>query len=292
MERKTLKIANGETISYFEQGSGPKTLVLIHGNTSSSYFYKPLFERVPKDIRLIAPDLRGFGNSSYNNRFDSLKELAEDVNLLLNELGVEEFSLAGWSLGGGVAMELALMNSNAKKMILIASTTHVGFPLYQKDENNQPIIGKAYKSKDSMAKDPVNVLPLLNIIETQNVEMMNTIYNMTIYLVNKPEPEEAINYAKEALKERSLVDADWAITVFNLSDTHNGYQMGNGKIKDIKIPTLHILGDKDLMAPEYMMEQNVKAISNSKVIRYQDCAHSPFVDKPDQITNDILAFIK
>lgn len=292
MERKKLKIANGETISYFEQGSGPKTLVLIHGNTSSSYYYKPLFERLPKDLRVIAPDLRGFGDSSYQNRFDSLKELAEDIDLLLKALNVEKFALVGWSLGGGVAMELALLNNNVQKLILVASTTHYGYPLYQKDENNQPILGLAYESKEAMALDPVQVLPLLNIIKTQDVNMMNTIYNMGIYLYEKPEPEEAIILAKEALKTRSLIDADWAISSFNLSNTHNGYNMGNGKIKDLKIPTLHILGDKDYMVPEFMLEQNREAIIDSKVIRYQDCAHSPFVDKPDAITNDILAFIK
>lgn len=291
MERKQLTLPNGETIFYFDQGSGSKTLVLIHGNASSSVYYKPLLERLPKSIRVIAPDLRGFGNSSYHNRFDTLKELAEDVNLLLEALNVQNFDLAGWSLGGGVAMELALLNKNAQKLILIASTTHLGFPLYQKDSNMQPIIGKAYESKEEMAKDPINVLPLLNVLNTQNLEMMKAIYNMGIYTVGKPSEEDQELYALEALKQRNLIDADWAISSFNLSNIHNGYKNGNGKIKDLTNETLHILGDKDLMVPEFMLDQNVNAIKNSKVIRYKDCSHSPFVDKPEQITSDILAFI-
>ncbi|NLB84851.1 MAG: alpha/beta hydrolase [Acholeplasmataceae bacterium] len=292
MIRKEILLSNGETISYHEQGSGSKTLVLIHGNSSSSVYYKPLFERLPQNLRVIAPDLRGFCNSSYTNSFDSLKELASDVNELLEMLKVTSFDVVGWSLGGGVAMELVLMNKNANKLILVASTTHYGYPLYQKDSLNQPIIGKAYLTKEQMAKDPVQVLPLLKVIETQNIEMMKSIYNAGIYLVNKPTEEDQILYAEESLKQRCLVDADWAISTFNLSDKNNGYMQGNGQINNIINDTLHILGDRDLMVPEFMLEQNIEAIKNSTVIRYENCAHSPFVDKPEEITKDLLEFIK
>ena len=153
MERKVVKLKNGESISYFEQGTGSKTLVLIHGNTSSSVYFKPLFERFDSNIRVIAPDLRGFGNSSYINRFDSLKELAEDIDELLLALNVGEFSLLGWSLGGGVSMELALLNNNVKNLILVASTTHKGYPLYQKDENNEQMIAEAESERQRLLSE-------------------------------------------------------------------------------------------------------------------------------------------
>lgn len=293
MKRKTLKIKNGETISYIDQGEGKKVLVLIHGNTSSSVFYKPMLELMPRNIRIIAPDLRGFGNSSYESRYDSLKELAEDINELLIQLGIKHFDVAGWSLGGGVAMELVLMNNNAEKLILISSTTHKGYPLYQKDANMQPIIGKAYESKEAMSKDPLQVLPLLQIIETNNIEMMKMIFNATIYTESKPSEEDQNLYASEALKERSLVDADWAISSLNLSAEPNAYAKGNNAYKDITIPVLHILGDNDLLVPESMLEDNVSTLlGNSKVLRYDKCSHSPFVDKPTEITKDVLDFIK
>lgn len=292
MERKEVKLKNGETLSYFEQGTGEKTLVLIHGNSSSSMYFKPLFERFSKDIRVIAPDLRGFGNSTYINRFDTLKELANDVNLLLEHLNVKEFNLLGWSLGGGVSMELALLNKNVKSLILVASTTHKGYPLYQKDENNEQIAGKAYSSKAEMALDPVQVLPLLHVINTKDTETLKLIYNNGIYLYEKPSLEDQELYAVEALKQRCLIDADWAISTFNLSNDDNGYTKGNGLISEINIPVLHINGDKDYMVPDFMLEENVKALKNSTVIRYESCSHSPFVDKPEQITSDILAFIK
>ena len=77
MEKKFVSIGN-ETLAYLDEGQGDVVLML-HGNMSSSVHYGPLIERLRGSFRCIAPDLRGFGDSSYNNRFDTMDELAEDV---------------------------------------------------------------------------------------------------------------------------------------------------------------------------------------------------------------------
>ena len=84
MEKKFVSIGK-ETIAYLDEGQGDVVLML-HGNMSSSVHYGPLIERLQGSFRCIAPDLRGFGDSSYNNRFDTMDELAEDVKLLLDAL--------------------------------------------------------------------------------------------------------------------------------------------------------------------------------------------------------------
>ena len=48
MEKRQVVLKSGEVIHYLEQGQGDKTLVLIHGNFSSSLYYLPLLERLPK----------------------------------------------------------------------------------------------------------------------------------------------------------------------------------------------------------------------------------------------------
>ncbi|HPG43948.1 MAG TPA: alpha/beta hydrolase, partial [Acholeplasmataceae bacterium] len=106
-EKKQIVLKNGEVIHYVEKGTGDKTLLLIHGNFSSSLHYTPLLERLPKDIRVIAPDLRGYGDSSYYRRIHSLKELADDMALFLEAKRIHEVDVVGWSLGGGVALEMA-----------------------------------------------------------------------------------------------------------------------------------------------------------------------------------------
>ena len=87
MEKKKIKLDNSETLAYIEQGTGKKVLILVHGNMSSSLHFLPLFNKLDDSYRLIAVDLRGFGDSSYENEFSSLKELSEDLALFVKEIG-------------------------------------------------------------------------------------------------------------------------------------------------------------------------------------------------------------
>ena len=292
LEKKYITLKNGETYAYLEKGTGDKVLVLIHGNLSSSVYYKPLIDRLPEDIRVIAPDLRGFGNSSYQNPFDSLATLATDIQLLLSELKISKAHIAGWSLGGGVAMEFAARYPRStEKLILINSTTHKGYPIFKKDAQNAPIFTEGYKNKDDMAKDPIQVKPILEAIATENAFFMSYIYDLTIYTNKKPSPEDSQLYIAETLKQRALVDADFALASLNMSDTPNLYAKGDGSIKQIKADTLMFWGTLDKTVPEYMVLDNLKALPNAKYVKFDDCGHSPLVDKPDELANEILAFI-
>ena len=200
--------------------------------------------------------------------------------------------LLGWSLGGGVAMELAARYpSLVKKMILVASTSHKGYPIFKKDANGQMLIGQIYESPEALASDPVQVMPLLHALNQKDAQTLTYIYNLKVYTVNKPDEEMYKLFNEETFKQRNLVDVDWALANLNLSHDPNAYTKGSGLIDKINCDVLHIRGNDDRTVPEYMLNDNVKAISNSKVIHYEKCGHSPFVDVPDQITKDILDFI-
>jgi len=293
MDKRQIVLKNGEVIHYLEQGNGPKTLILIHGNFSSSQHFTPLLARLPKDIRVLAPDLRGYGDSSYYRRINSLADFAHDVHLFMQGKEVKEAYVVGWSLGGGVALELAAAYpQTVKKLILINSTTHRGYPVFKKGENGQFLVGQVYESADEMAKDPVQVIPLLEAQKNKNFPVMSWIFDKTIYTVGKPSAEDNLLWINESLKQRNLPDADWALANLNMSDAHNFYNAGTQNINKIKCPVLHTWGNKDIVVPEYMVLENVKALEkNSKLIVYNDCGHSPLVDAPDQLTKDILDFI-
>ncbi|HBT59441.1 MAG TPA: alpha/beta hydrolase [Acholeplasmataceae bacterium] len=294
MGKKYIELKNGETYAYLEKGSGDNVLILIHGNLSSGLYFKPLMDRLPDDIHVFSLDLRGFGDSSYQNPYHSLKELATDVKLFMSALKIEKASIAGWSLGGGVAMEFAsIHHSSIDKLILINSTTHKGYPIFKKDESNAPIFTMGYKDKDEMAKDPVQVKPMLEALATQNKFFMSYVYDLTIYSNHKPTQEDNDLYIKETLKQRCLVDADWALANLNMSDIPNLYHKGDGTIKQIKAPVLLFWGAMDKTVPEYMVLDNYNALKNqSKYIRFESCGHSPLVDKPDELKEEIYDFIK
>ena len=291
--KKYMDLKNGEKLAYVEQGTGNEVLILIHGNFSSSLHYTPLLERLPKDLHVLAPDLRGYGDSSYHNRIKTMKDFADDIKSFMDEKGLKSANIAGWSLGGGVALEFAAAYPNmTKKLILINSASHKGYPVFKKDEKGQMKVGEIYTSPEELGTDPIQVIPLLMAQKNQDINTMSYVFGLTVYTVNKPNEKDMTLWMSESLKQKNLVDADWALANFNMSNEHNFYHAGTNNIQDVKCPILHTWGNKDITVPEYMVLANVKALEKqSKLIVYENCGHSPLTDVPDQLTKDILEFI-
>ncbi len=293
MEKKQILLKNGEVYSYLEKGNGPKTLLLIHGNLSSSVYFKPLLDRLPNDIKTYAFDLRGYGDSTYVNRIASLHDLAVDTKLFMEALHIKKADVLGWSLGGGVAMEFAAAYPESlDKLILLSASSHRGYPIFKKDGALKPLIGYVYPTPEEMALDPLQVKPVIDAIVAKNAAFLAYIYDLTIYSYQKPSPEDNALYIAETLKQRNLADADFALASMNMGDTTGFYGPGNNAISQIIAPTLHIWGKLDRTVLEYMVLDNLKAIKNSTYLRFADCGHSALVDKPDELTKAIIDFIK
>lgn len=97
------------TFAVRQQGAG-KALVLLHGWPESSYCWAAVAEHLPADLHLVAPDLRGLGDSprTLDVAAYTKDELAADVLAVLDALGVESAAVVGHDWGGIVAQELAL----------------------------------------------------------------------------------------------------------------------------------------------------------------------------------------
>jgi pimeloyl-ACP methyl ester carboxylesterase len=94
--------------------SGPEDgvpVVLVHGNLATGRFFAHLLERAPIRYRLIAPDMRGFGNSAMVplDATRGLGDWADDLAALLAALKIDRPPhLAGWSTGGAAVAAYAL----------------------------------------------------------------------------------------------------------------------------------------------------------------------------------------
>lgn len=290
MEKKFVSIGH-EELAYLDEGAG-EVVLMVHGNMSSSVHYEPLISRIKDRYRCVAVDLRGFGDSSYNNRFDTLEELADDVNLFTEKLGIDSYYLVGWSNGGGVSLKLcAKYPDKVKKFFDIEGAGLKGYPVYKKE--NYKSTGKPYATKEEMAQDPMQVAPVLNIFEKGDASMMTSIWDATIYTVNKPTKEQNDLWMAETLKQRNLVDLDWALATLNMSDEYTPYGKGDGTIKNIKCPVALTMADKDVVVPDYMVLDNYNALGElATLLPYESCGHSPMVDCPDRLANDVVAFFE
>ena len=111
--------------------SGPEDgvpVVLIHGNLSTGRFYEHLFEDAPERYRLIAPDMRGFGDTESVpiDATRGLRDWADDTAALVEALGVETPHLVGWSTGGAAIAAYA-MDRPVASLTLIDPVSPYGF---------------------------------------------------------------------------------------------------------------------------------------------------------------------
>lgn len=285
------KIEVGEEIlAYREGGRGSRQLLLIHGNMSSSLHFDKLMEALKDDFKIYAVDLRGFGHSSYHCRFDSLKELSDDLEVFIDKLRLKDLEVLGWSTGGGVAMHLAAsLPELIKRLILMESVGITGYPIFEKDVSGQPIITKPLLTKEGIANDPIQVLPVNHAIKIKDKAYFKNLWNMIIYNVgNTPNEDDYDRYNEEILKQRNLVDIDYALTRFNISHNHNGFVEGTGDISKISCPVTIIQGQNDYVVPMTMAKSIQEGLtSDFKYIELENSGHNPMVDSFDQVISAV-----
>lgn len=96
---------------YLEAGDPSKDIfVLLHGNVSSSAFFKPFMEKLPGNYHYVAPDMRGYGDSEGKpvDAGKGVMEFSEDLYHFLNAINPthKKIHLLGWSLGAGVVIQM------------------------------------------------------------------------------------------------------------------------------------------------------------------------------------------
>jgi pimeloyl-ACP methyl ester carboxylesterase len=112
---------HGHTFSYTDSGQGP-VLLFIHGLLGSQRQWAHLVDRLDDDHRVVVPDLFGHGQSAKPMGDYSLGAHAATLRDLLDRLGIEQVTLVGHSLGGGIAMVFAyLFPERVDRLVLVAS---------------------------------------------------------------------------------------------------------------------------------------------------------------------------
>lgn len=281
---------NDEVLAYREGGTGSRNLLLIHGNMSSSLHFDFLMDALYDTFKIYAVDLRGFGHSSYHERFDGLEALSEDLAIFVDKLRLKDLELVGWSTGGGIALQFAADNPElTRRVVLLESVGITGYPIFKKDASGQPILTELAMTKEEIESDPIQVAPVLDAIKRGDSEFYKNLWNAAIYTAgNTPDPEDYNRYIDEMLLQRNLVDIDYALTRFNMSDTHNGYVQGSGDIHKVKCPVTIVQGDKDVVVPMTMAQGINEALKdNSKLIILENSGHNPMVDSFDQVVSII-----
>ncbi len=109
---------NGQRIHYVRAGQG-EAIVLLHGWPQTWYMWRKIIPELSKKYTVIAPDLRGFGQSSKpRDGYDKLT-VAQDIYELVQSLGFSKVSLVGHDIGGTVAYTYACKHPKEVEKLVI-----------------------------------------------------------------------------------------------------------------------------------------------------------------------------
>lgn len=112
---------NGLQLYYETHGTG-RPLVLLHGGLLTIELnFAPILPALAEHHQVIAVELQGHGRTADTDRPMSIDRLADDVATLLDQLGIERADLFGFSLGGFVALELAVRRPERVGKVVLAS---------------------------------------------------------------------------------------------------------------------------------------------------------------------------
>ena len=92
---------------YFERHGAGRPIVLLHGGLGSGEMFGPILPILSANHEVILPDLQGHGRTADIDRPIDLRFMADDMGALIDQLGLQQPDLIGYSLGGGVAMHTA-----------------------------------------------------------------------------------------------------------------------------------------------------------------------------------------
>jgi len=97
---------NGTRLHYLAAGEGDP-VILLHGYAQNSHMWRPLIAELAKTHTVVAPDLRGFGQSAKPESGYDKKSMAQDIHALAVSLGIKRIGIVGHDIGLMVAYAYA-----------------------------------------------------------------------------------------------------------------------------------------------------------------------------------------
>jgi pimeloyl-ACP methyl ester carboxylesterase len=236
---------------YLERHGAGEKILFVHGagGSSDSWHFQKRLEEAGEVIFL---DLPGHGRSA-GEGFRTIDGYVESVRTAIRENGLEGCCVAGHSMGGVIAISLALSFPEILRgIVLVATGARLKvFPqilegvLKDKEGTVRSIVGFAFSKK---ASGP--------LVEAGFEEMMKV-------------PKEVIHGDFTACDRIDLMD----------------------RVKEIELPTLVISGSDDVLTPPRYSEYLAREIKGSELVLIPDAGHMVMLEKPEETNRALERFL-
>lgn len=268
-----LALADGRVVHLRDEG--PKdapAIVLLHGSNADLHTWQPWVDRLKADYRVIRFDQRGHGltGPAPDNDY-ALEAFVADVDAVADMLGLEQFVLAGNSMGGGIAMAYAMQHPDRLKGLVLVDA------------------GGA----DIERKGGGNLLFTLAAIPGIN-KLMAQITPRS--LVEKSLSQSVAN---QAIVTPEAIDRYWELARYPGNRTATLTRFGQARtaftpeqVSAVQVPTLVMWGEEDSLIPFEAAGWYMEHLPNAKLAAYEGIGHIPMEEHPDQSAADLRAFVE
>ena len=250
----------GNTQWYYEEKGTGKPLVLVHGFPMDHRIWKDQLEGLCGVYRVIAVDLKGFGKSRSSEAF-TIDSMADELVAFMKAANAYPCVLAGLSMGGYIALSLAVRHPEALTGLIIVSS---------KSEADTPAGKEGRQKLAQLAQEKGNIA-----VAEQMLPRVLT--------------EETIKGNPELVsKMRQIMEACPANTIANASFAMRERADRTADLPGLKMPVLVVLGERDSLLPGEGGRKLAEACAHGRLVVVEGAGHVPCMENP-KATNAALA---
>ncbi len=256
-------------LAYDDRGSG-QPVVLLHGYPLDHRMWRPQIEALSKECRVIAPDLRGFGQSTQRSEDAhsgvSMRQYAADVAALLDAIGVTEpVILCGFSMGGYILWQFVLQFPERVKAIVACDTRVIA-------DSAEAREGRL-KTADEVAEtgvEPIITAMLPKLLSQATRDSQPAIVDEVSTIMRSCSP------AAIAASLRGMADRP-DVTV---------------KLAEMTQPALVLVGAEDAISPPDEMRGIAEKLPQADFVEIPGAGHMTTLENPQAVNDALLAFVK
>jgi len=265
------EVAGAGRVHYQERGAGD-VLVLVHGNNSSAYSWKDVFDELAKEFRVVALDLKGFGFTAKPEGDYRVETQAALVMGLLDQLKIERATLCGSSMGGAVALSAAInYPQRVESLILVGSSAF-------NEGSGGASLAPAYVRWPYVGAG-------LTALALTSDSLVRDGLRKSFYDESKVTDERIAAYYRP-LRTRGGQRAA------RLVRDGRDYSSIENSLDKIRQPTLLIWGAHDRLNLLEDGRRLHSEIAHSQFVVYDNCGHLPQEEMPERFARDVSEFVK
>lgn len=250
-----LIMVSGVSTEIVVKGSGPP-LLFLHGMDGVEGA-AALIDLLARDFTVHAPSHPGFGGSALPRHFTTVDDLAYFHLDLLDQLGLEQVTVAGFSFGGWIAAEMLVKDSRRAAALVLGAP--FGLPGAERRDRH---VTDIFMLAPREVQARMQVTPL-------------------------PAPADPASIP-EAVLERGARNAE-AVALFGWSPYLHSPKLRH-RLHRIRVPTLVLWGEEDRIAPLGFGRGYAEAIAGAGFVAIPACGHRIPVDRPEAAADAIREF--